>query len=288
MRITGNHLPLYVWWHKFLHHPRQMESCNMRGAYLHDVSYGFDRHLEVHSMFTSWGRQCRNNCNVNSSQRGTIPLFISTTDINETDTFRRTSAWYAQIPRHKTACKAFHTNELIGKCRMQSLSNTISPLIWYSKQIIYTAIQLYGIMCHTVALTVADCRHCIKRSDLRHVHCRTWLVVIENAQKHISCSAFYHIGSSITISSANTLLRRHYERDGVLNHQPHAGLLNRLFRRRSKKTSKVRFIGFCEGNSRVTGKFTAQRAINAENACIWWRHHEVESSWYVSTYLSNR
>ena len=29
---------------------------------------------------------------------------------------------------------------------------------------------------------------------------------------------------------------RHKGRDGVSNHQPHDGLLNRLFRRRSKKT----------------------------------------------------
>ena len=31
------------------------------------------------------------------------------------------------------------------------------------------------------------------------------------------------------------------------------GLLNRLFRRRSKKTSKLRVTGLCEGNSPVTG-----------------------------------
>ena len=39
---------------------------------------------------------------------------------------------------------------------------------------------------------------------------------------------------------------------------------NRLFRRRSKKTSKVRITGLCEGNSPVTGEFPAQRASNAE------------------------
>ena len=49
-------------------------------------------------------------------------------------------------------------------------------------------------------------------------------------------------------------------------------LLNRLFR--SKKTSKLRFTGLCDGNSPVTGEFPAQRASNAENVSIWWRHHE--------------
>ena len=58
---------------------------------------------------------------------------------------------------------------------------------------------------------------------------------------------------------------RHNERDGVSNHQPHDDLLYRLFRRRSKKTSKLRVIGLCAGNSSVTGEFPAQRASHTEN-----------------------
>ena len=54
-------------------------------------------------------------------------------------------------------------------------------------------------------------------------------------------------------------------------------LLNRLFRRRSKKTSKLRVTGLCAGNSTVTGEFPAQMASNAENVSIWWRHHGVQS-----------
>ena len=46
------------------------------------------------------------------------------------------------------------------------------------------------------------------------------------------------------------------------------------FRHRSKKTSKLRVTGFCEGNSPVTGEFPAQRASNAENVSIWWRYHD--------------
>ena len=49
-------------------------------------------------------------------------------------------------------------------------------------------------------------------------------------------------------------------------------LLNRLFRRRSKKTSKLRVTGLCEGKSPVTGEFPVQRGSNAENVSIWWRH----------------
>ena len=71
-------------------------------------------------------------------------------------------------------------------------------------------------------------------------------------------------------------LQWHYnERDGVSNHQPCDCLLNRLFRRRSKKTSKLRVTGLCQGNSPVTGEFPAQRASNAENVSISWRHHDT-------------
>ena len=33
--------------------------------------------------------------------------------------------------------------------------------------------------------------------------------------------------------------------------------------------------GLCEGNSPVTGEIPAQRASNAENTTIWWRHHDL-------------
>ena len=47
----------------------------------------------------------------------------------------------------------------------------------------------------------------------------------------------------------NPLHWRHNDHDGVSNHQPHGCILNRLFRRRSKKTSKLRVTGLCVGNS---------------------------------------
>ena len=48
---------------------------------------------------------------------------------------------------------------------------------------------------------------------------------------------------------------RHNERDGVSNHRRPNGLFNRLFKPRSKKTSKLRVTGLCEGNLPVTGGF---------------------------------
>ena len=40
---------------------------------------------------------------------------------------------------------------------------------------------------------------------------------------------------------------RHNDHDSVSNHQPHGCLLNRLFRRKSKKTSKLCVTGLCVG-----------------------------------------
>ena len=71
--------------------------------------------------------------------------------------------------------------------------------------------------------------------------------------------------------SALTLQWRHNGRDSVSNHQSHNCLLNRLFRRRSKKTS----------NLRVTGEFTGDRWIPRTNGqerekCF----HLMTSSWF--------
>ena len=79
----------------------------------------------------------------------------------------------------------------------------------------------------------------------------------------------------ITHSFHISLQWRHNGHDSVSNHLPYDCLLNRLFRRRSKKTSKLRVTGLCTGNSPGTGEFPAQMASNAENVSIWWRHHVV-------------
>ena len=69
-----------------------------------------------------------------------------------------------------------------------------------------------------------------------------------NAMNGRRPSLSYHVNRS--------LQWRHNGHDCVSNHQPHHCLLNRLFGRRSKKTSKLRVTGFC-----------------AENVSIWWRHN---------------
>ena len=70
-----------------------------------------------------------------------------------------------------------------------------------------------------------------------------------------------------------TLQWRLNTRDCVSNHQPRRCLLNCVFRRKSKKTSKLHVTGLCAGNSPVTSEFPAQMASNAGHVSIWWRHH---------------
>ena len=86
------------------------------------------------------------------------------------------------------------------------------------------------------------------------------------------------MASSCNVSLAHnmTLRWRHNGRDSVSIHQPHHCLLNRLFRRRLKKTSKLRVTGLCLWNSPGTGELPAQMASNEENVSIWWRHHDKE------------
>ena len=75
---------------------------------------------------------------------------------------------------------------------------------------------------------------------------------------HMSCWVSFKVifmgftpgGTHVPVWGEFTSLRwRHNDHDSVSNHQPHGCLLNRLFRRRSKKTSKLRVTGLCVGNS---------------------------------------
>ena len=91
----------------------------------------------------------------------------------------------------------------------------------------------------------------------------------------VDCGSFVVVYLRYMGQPLHTLRWHHNEHDGVSNHQPHDWLLNCLFRRRSKKASKLRITGLCEGNSLVTSEFPAQKARNAENVSIWWCNHEI-------------
>ena len=85
----------------------------------------------------------------------------------------------------------------------------------------------------------------------------------------------------MAINIGDSLQWRHNRHEGVPNQQPHDCLPSRLFKYRSKKSSKRRATGLCAGNSPVTGEFPAQRASSAENDSIWWRGScGLLSCWY--------
>ena len=77
--------------------------------------------------------------------------------------------------------------------------------------------------------------------------------------------------SRLRLSWQTSLKRRHNERDGVSNQQPHDCLFNRLFKAQIKENIKARRHWPLWGE--FTGDFPVQRASNAENVSIWWCHH---------------
>ena len=80
-----------------------------------------------------------------------------------------------------------------------------------------------------------------------------WKQVEYALSEELTDRPFWHILSNPfnRHEHVKTLQWRHIGRDRVSNHQPHDYLLNSLFKRRSKKTSKLRVTGLCAGNSLV-------------------------------------
>ena len=67
---------------------------------------------------------------------------------------------------------------------------------------------------------------------------------------------------------------RHNGWDGVSNHQPHDCILNCFFQAQIKENIIAPRHWSRVGNLPVTGEFPAQKASNADDVSIWWRHHE--------------
>ena len=107
---------------------------------------------------------------------------------------------------------------------------------------------------------------------------------IEPVFQKLATRHFYimlHNGIDVTETYNTTSFRwRHDGRDSVSNHQPHDCLLNCLFRRWSKKTSKLRVTGLCAGNSLGTGEFDDVIMVYA-----WWCHDMVTLSASLVLYV---
>ena len=129
----------------------------------------------------------------------------------------------------------------------------------------FTALTPYvdsDFRCHTKLMS-----NCIVHNVTLQLHCNA--LYGEQAPRFIIKTVFPGVCAMTAIletenEGEGTLKWRNNDRAGVSNHQPRDCLLNRLFRRRSKKTSKLRVTGLCAGNSPVTGEFPAQRASNAK------------------------
>ena len=115
------------------------------------------------------------------------------------------------------------------------------------------------------------------RTPLCYMDAKTCIISVDSKELKMVCCRTHWAYEMRVISCYPDVCRslrwRHNGRDGVLNHQPYGCLLNRLFRLRSERTSKLRVTGLCAGNSPGTSEFPAQMASNAENVSISWRHH---------------
>ena len=89
---------------------------------------------------------------------------------------------------------------------------------------------------------------------------RTYLIHVTSLRDFLisqmrTGNSFLQVNVPWTLLRQFTLLWRHNGDDSISNHQPHRCLLNRLFRRRSKKTSKLRVTGLCPHKWPVTRNF---------------------------------
>ena len=87
----------------------------------------------------------------------------------------------------------------------------------------------------------------------------------------------YMVHGLVTGACPWSLQWRHNEHDGFSNHRRPGSLLKRLFRRRSKKTSKFRVTGLCERNPPVTGGSPHKGPVTRE--WIGFSSHQTVSCW---------
>ena len=114
----------------------------------------------------------------------------------------------------------------------------------------------FWITCYRQPIIDNDSSKCSIRDQCRSLPARGWksiaIMLLHVLMKSFDWTLEYHdcvLNHIKRTCETNTLEWHHNERDSVSNHQPHDCLLNRLFRRRSKKTSKLRVTGLCVGIS---------------------------------------
>ena len=119
----------------------------------------------------------------------------------------------------------------------------VGPMILAIWEVNLLPVKGSGSHVHALLLTVVEAR------DVR--------VPVGN----VGLGVWHHCVAVIWEGKSPTLRWRPNERDGVSNYRHLGCLLNRLFRRWSKKTSKLHVTGLCEGSPTVTGGIPSQRPV---------------------------
>ena len=179
---------------------------------------------------------------------------------NEKSTLFRVMSWYPQATRHDLSKCWPRSMPPYGVTMPKCLNLRVFPLPVYLN--VFLKVPLSNL-----------CRY----QGLQIYNIRSFTICNDNSLRLGNAYKRQWTRSSLNQMIICSLQKHHHERYGVSNHQPRDCLLNRLFRHRWKKTSKLRVTGLCAGNSPATGEFSAQRASNAKNVSIWWRHHAVSS-----------
>ena len=130
---------------------------------------------------------------------------------------------------------------LLRKYLTNKTLHTEHPKIWrrFDMETVTTLLDLSDGICHKVSVMICIC--CSPEQVRLPVICDSCVTSL-----WWFTQAVYTLLYFVVIS----LQWRHNGRDSVSNQQPHDCFLNRLFRHRSKKISKLRVTGLCAGNSR--------------------------------------
>ena len=177
--------------------------------------------------------------------------------------------------------KSYHSRKCICRCRLQKWRQSCLGLLMLNYYYDVLSHLMDGFWFHHLNQNSTKWIHGVFffHLNIGSTYSLVWLMMSAPWSRLYWIFIYGDVPCSLAWSQWAFALHEHHNgRDGVSSHQSHHCLLNRLFRHRSKKTSKLRVTGLCTGNSPVTGEFPVQMASNAENVSIWWRHHGIISS----------
>ena len=105
----------------------------------------------------------------------------------------------------------------------------------------------------------------------------TWSYLIDDEPNFVQVMAWHRTGDKLlpepmiySIHWCTSLQWRHNGRDGVSNHQRQKFVQAQIIENMKPPRHWPLW-----GEPLVTGGFPSQRASNAENVSIWWRHHDM-------------